>query len=97
MTFIPDPFINHPGARMYRTGDRGCYRADGTIELRGRVDHQVKIRGFRVELEEIEICLRQYDGIQDAVVVTQPNEQGHSLLVAYLVQASTSASFYSKH
>ena len=85
MTFIPDPFINHPGARMYRTGDRGCYRADGTIELRGRVDHQVKIRGFRVELEEIEICLRQIYGIQDAVVVTQPNEQGHSLLVAYLV------------
>ena len=58
--FSPDPFSDVPGARMYRSGDRGRYLADGRIELIGRVDRQVKIRGFRVELEEIESCLHQY-------------------------------------
>ena len=42
---------------MYKTGDLGRFREDGTIEYLGRNDFQVKIRGFRVELEEIEARL----------------------------------------
>jgi hypothetical protein len=86
-TFSPDPFSDVPGARMYRSGDRGRYLADGRIELIGRVDRQVKIRGFRVELEEIESCLHQYAGVEEGVVVAQPNERGHVALVAYVVSA----------
>src|SRR4029453_17484916 len=52
--FLPDPFAANPRARMYRTGDLARWRANGTIEYRGRNDHQVKIRGFRIELAEIE-------------------------------------------
>src|SRR5947209_14969004 len=52
--FIAHPWSSQPGARLYRTGDLARYRADGTIEYLGRLDHQVKIRGFRIELEEIE-------------------------------------------
>ena len=48
--FVPDPFRSHAGAKLYRTGDLGRYRADGAIEFIGRLDNQVKIRGFRVEL-----------------------------------------------
>ena len=66
--FLPDPFVNEPGARLYRTGDLARHRPDGTIEYVGRVDHQVKIRGFRIELGEIESCLTGQDDVRDAAV-----------------------------
>ena len=52
--FVPHPFSKEAGARIYKTGDLGRYRPDGSIECLGRIDHQVKLRGFRIELGEIE-------------------------------------------
>ena len=72
--FVPHPFADRPGARMYRTGDRGRYRygPDGLrIEFLGRRDQQLKVRGYRVELGEIEAAFRRSPRVRDAVVVTE--------------------------
>lgn len=79
-SFIPNPFSQTPGVRLYKTGDLGRYREDGNIEFLGRSDRQVKIRGFRIELGEIEAAISQYPQVKQAVV-TASNEQ----LVAYVV------------
>ncbi len=83
--FIPDPFSDEPGARMYKTGDVARYFEDGNIEFISRADHQVKIRGFRVELGEIESVLNTHTGVQESVVVVREGKSDGKLLVAYIV------------
>ena len=65
--FVSHPFL--PNERLYRTGDMGRFRSDGSIEFRGRADHQVKIRGHRVELGEIERCMEEIPGIRKVVAL----------------------------
>ena len=82
--FVSLPAVHKLGPRLYRTGDRARYRADGVIEYLGRMDRQVKVRGFRVELGEIEARLRALPPVRDAAVVLR--ETAHNqVLVAYLV------------
>lgn len=81
--FIDNPF--KPGERLYRTGDRVRYLADGNLEFLGRLDLQVKVRGFRVELGEIEAALLEHPAIGQCVVTTRPDAAGAKQLVAYLV------------
>lgn len=74
------------GARLYRTGDLARTRADGVIELIGRLDHQVKLRGLRIELDEVEAVLRRLPGIERAVVTARGSGDDR-FLVGYLVLA----------
>ena len=82
--FVPDPFSSDPQARLYKTGDLGIWRADGTIEYLGRNDYQVKIRGFRVELGEIEALLSAHERVKDAVLLVREDASGAKRLVAYI-------------
>jgi len=68
--FLQDPFAQIAGGRMYATGDRVRWMADGQLAFLGRSDTQVKIRGHRIELGEIEAALGGLPGIGQAVVVT---------------------------
>jgi len=85
--FVPDPFGNTEGGRLYCTGDRLRWLASGDLEFLGRIDEQVKIRGFRVELGEIETVLRQAPGVRQGSVALQDAEvEGcNKRIVAYLV------------
>jgi amino acid adenylation domain-containing protein len=84
--FIPDPFSACPGVRLYRTGDRARFLADGTVEYLGRLDNQVKIRGLRIELSEIEVALRAHPAVREATVIARETPRGEPRLFAYVVQ-----------
>ena len=85
--FVPDPFSEEPGGRLYRSGDLARRRRDGGLEYLGRIDHQVKIRGHRIELGEIEAALRQSPALADAVVVDRNDDNLGRHLVAFYVAA----------
>jgi amino acid adenylation domain-containing protein len=80
-------FLVHPttGERLYRTGDRGRWLPDGTIEFLGREDFQVKVQGHRIELGEIEATMALHPGIRSSVVTAVGDPRGNKRLVGYFV------------
>ena len=83
--FIADP-TGIQGLRIYRSGDLGRWREDGTVEYRGRNDSQVKVRGFRIELGEIEHHLSEIVGVREGVVLALQDASGDAKLIAYVTQ-----------
>jgi len=83
--FTPDPYSMKGGARLYKTGDLGRYKADGEIEYIGRIDNQVKVRGYRIELGEVEATLKQHSAIRDVLVLATDDGTEHKRLVAYIL------------
>ncbi|MBE2205769.1 MAG: amino acid adenylation domain-containing protein [Chthoniobacterales bacterium] len=74
-----------PGAgRLYRTGDRGYWREDGTIIFQGRRDRQVKIRGVRVEPGEVEAALLAHPNVAECHVGIRGRSASSKILVAWI-------------
>jgi len=83
--FIPNPFDEKSGSRLYNTGDLVKWKSDGNLEFLGRVDQQVKIRGFRIEIGEIESILNQHPNVKQALVNPYFDSISGNILVAYIV------------
>jgi amino acid adenylation domain-containing protein len=83
--FVPNPFVEDPAERLYRSGDLGKLNKAGAIEFLGRLDGQVKIRGFRVEPGEVESAVQSFAGIACAAVVVKGTDADRKRLCCYFV------------
>ncbi|HEX8592566.1 MAG TPA: non-ribosomal peptide synthetase [Pseudomonas sp.] len=88
--FVPDP-LGDAGTRLYRTGDRARWSAEGVIEYLGRLDQQVKLRGFRVEPQEIEARLLAQPTVLEAVVMVRETQGGAQLIGWYTASSDVPA------
>ncbi|MGE5411783.1 MAG: amino acid adenylation domain-containing protein, partial [Clostridiales bacterium] len=85
--FLPDPFSNHPGSRIYRTGDKVREKEEEkALEFIGRVDEQLKIRGFRIEPEEIETLAMKHPSVAQAAVIAKDGPNGQKQLIVFVVE-----------
>lgn len=83
--FVPNPFCDadHPGDRLYLSGDVARRNHAGHLVFTGRADHQIKLRGFRIEPGEIEACLLSCPPVNDAVVRCRLDDSGQPALLAW--------------
>lgn len=102
-SFVTNPFASSDDlaqgwTRLFRTGDRGCFRPDGQLEFHGRItgDKQIKLRGFRIDLGEVEHRIHLESShidkrrLVDLCVVAKPKGDAADLtddrqLIAFLV------------
>jgi amino acid adenylation domain-containing protein len=83
--FFVNPFSGDPADLLYRTGDRGRYRPDGSLMVLSRLDQQVKILGVRIEPEEVTSVLSHHPGVLACTVVAREGQEHETTLVAYVV------------
>ncbi|HEX8091965.1 MAG TPA: AMP-binding protein, partial [Blastocatellia bacterium] len=88
--FLPDPFSQQAGARLYMTGEQARYRPDGAVHFMGRADQQVRIKGFRVDLQEVAASLAQHPNMRELVVTAMEDQRGETRLVAYIATGGKS-------
>jgi Condensation domain/AMP-binding enzyme/Phosphopantetheine attachment site/AMP-binding enzyme C-terminal domain len=84
--FLPSPFAQRGGERVYRTGDQVKWGRNGTLEFLGRMDQQVKVRGYRIELGEIEAALQAHEGVGACAVIVREDQPAEKRVVAYVVK-----------
>lgn len=83
--FLPNPFSETPGERLYFSGDIARIATPGDIEYRGRSDDQVKIRGYRIELREIESVLMNHPDVLECAILSRNTSPEEHQLVCYVV------------
>jgi fatty-acyl-CoA synthase len=77
-------------AGWLHTGDLGEVDEEGYLTYRGRVKEMIKPGGFNVATQEIEVFLKTYPGVKEAVVVGVPDARLGEVAYAYVeVRAGT--------
>jgi len=87
--FIPNPFSDIPGDRLYKTGDMARWFSDGNIEYRGRRDSQIQFHGHRIELGEIESILSRFHDLSSCAVILDKTTALEGRIVAYYTTVDT--------
>ena len=84
--FVPNAFSEVPGGRLYRTGERARWRADGTLEFVGREAKLAQGQRLREEQNEIERALSRHEAVREAVVIALEATGEQSRWAAYVVE-----------
>ena len=80
------------GKRWYLTGDSGYCDEGGIFHHLGRLDNQIKLKGYRIELEEIDMKLREAARVDLAATIAWPVRDGVAQgIVGFCTGASTDA------
>ncbi|MFC7417935.1 amino acid adenylation domain-containing protein [Gordonia phosphorivorans] len=87
--FVANPFDR--GQRMYRTGDRVQWRADGRLDYLGRTDHQLKIRGLRIEPGEVDAAMLRHPAVANSLTLGVARPGGETMLATYVSLVSGAA------
>jgi o-succinylbenzoate---CoA ligase len=74
-----------PEAGRFRTGDGGRIRAEGALEVTGRLDDVIITGGENVQPLEVEEVLRAHPAVRDAAVVGVPDRTWGQVLEARVV------------
>ena len=79
--FVPNPFPEIGGERLYRSGDLGWYDPDGRLHFGGRRDFQAKVGGVRIELGELELAAEGCPGVRQATALVAGTDAARGLAV----------------
>jgi amino acid adenylation domain-containing protein len=85
-TFVANPLETEPDERLFRTGDLGRWRPDGSLEVVGRRDAVTRVRGVLVEVGEVEAMIAGLPGVREVAVVAQGGTSG-GRLIGYVVSS----------
>lgn len=83
--FVANHHREDPDDLLYRTGDGGRYRADGLLEIQGRLDDQVKIGGVRIEPGEIQSVILKHPDVSACIAAVKGEGEDDRRLVAYVI------------
>jgi thioesterase domain-containing protein/acyl carrier protein len=82
--FQTDPLDS--AVRIYRTGDLGRWRRDGTLEHVGRKGRTIRLRGYDIEPFQVECELMRQPGVADAIVLLHDDAAAQKqCLVGYVI------------
>ena len=82
-----EAFIELDGERFFRTGDLGYYDEEGYFFLVDRVKRMINAAGFKVWPAEVEALLFGHPAIQEACVISAPDQRRGETTKAVIVLA----------